>query len=47
MPAFIFMLEIRMGLSNGVVITALRIQIAIAGVLGAGRLKLCFGGVYG
>ena len=47
MLAFIFMLEIGMGLSNGAVAAASRVRIAIAGVLGAGRLMPCRGGVWG
>ena len=36
-----------MGLSNNAVVIASRVRIAIAGVLRAGRLKLCSGGIYG
>ena len=47
MPASAFTLEIGTGLSNSAVATALRVRIAIAGVSGVRRLKLCPRGVYG
>ena len=42
-----FILKIRIGLGNGAVITALRVRIAITGVLRAGRLELYLRGIYG
>ena len=47
MPAFIFMLKIGIGLSNGAVVTASQMRIIIAGVLKAGHLKLYPGDIYG
>ena len=47
MPTSAFTLKIRTGLGNGAVAAALRVQMAIAGVSGAGRLELCPGGICG
>ena len=46
-PASVFTLEIRTGLGNSAVITALRVRIAITDISEAGRLKLYPKGIYG
>ena len=47
-PAFFFKLKIGTGYKSGAVTAAIsRVRMVIAGVLRAGRLMLCRGGVWG